>query len=175
MTELLLGAATGLLFGFFLQKARVLRFEKQVGFLRLRDMTIIKFMFSAVVVGMAGVYLLKHFGVLSLGPKAVHLGGQIAGGLLFGIGWAVAGYCPGTSVGAVGEGRVHALAVVLGMVAGAAAYAEVHGFFKKTVLTWGSLGKVTLPELLHVSPWIIIAGFAVFAAVIFAIFEKVDL
>ena len=47
-----LGLGTGVLFGFFLQKGRVLRFEKQIGAMLLKDMTILKFMLSAILVGM---------------------------------------------------------------------------------------------------------------------------
>ena len=110
-----------------------------------------------------------------MSPKPIHLGGQIIGGLLFGIGWAIAGYCPGTSVGAVGEGRVHAIPVVFGMLAGAAAYAESYGFLKKTVLSWGSFGKATLPELLHVSPWVVIAVFVIGVGALFGFFKVADL
>ena len=156
--ELLLGLVTGIIFGFLLQKAEVLRFEKQVGFLCLKDMTIIKFMFSAILVGAVGIYLFKDLGVISLKIKATNIGAQVIGGLLFGAGWAVAGYCPGTSVGALGEGRVHCLWAILGMLAGAGLYAEVYPFMKKTVLTWGSVGEITLPGVLHTNHWLVVAG-----------------
>jgi len=107
--ELILGLATGILFGVLLQKAEVLRFEKQVGFLLLKDMTIIKFMLSAIIVGMVGINVLAGFGLISLKIKGALVVAQLLGGLIFGIGWAIAGYCPGTAVGAFGEGRVHAL------------------------------------------------------------------
>ena len=95
--ELLLGIITGFLFGILLQKAQVLRFEKQVGFLLRKDMTIIKFMLSAVIVGMIGIHILAAIGVISFKVKATAVAAQIIGGLLFGIGWAICGYCPGTS------------------------------------------------------------------------------
>jgi len=62
MTTFAYGLITGILFGFLLQKGRVLRYDKQIGALRLLDMTIVKFMFSSVLVGMIGVYLLKDLG-----------------------------------------------------------------------------------------------------------------
>lgn len=159
--ELLLGIVTGVIFGFLLQKGQVLRFEKQVGFLRLQDFTIIRFMFSAIVVGMIGIYLLYSLGMIELKVKGLSLGAQIVGGLLFGIGWAILGYCPGTSVGAVGEGRWHALWGILGMLAGAALYAEVYPTMKETVISWGNYGKVTIPELLGINPWIVVAAFVI--------------
>lgn len=170
--ELILGIATGIIFGFLLQKGRVLRFEKQVGFLCLRDMTIIKFMFSAILVGMVGIYLLKDLGMIELKIKGTVLGAQIIGGLLFGCGWAVLGYCPGTSVGAVGEGRVHALWGILGMLIGAAIYAEAYPALARTVLTWGNFGKITLPELLHVNHWIVIVVFVAIGLVLFGWFKR---
>lgn len=157
--ELLLGIITGFLFGFLLQKAQVLRFEKQVGFLLLKDMTIIKFMLSAIIVGMIGLYLFFGLGAILLKVKAAHIFAQIIGGLLFGIGWAVTGYCPGTSVGALAEGRIHAVWAIIGMLIGAAVYAEIYPYLKGNILSWANLGKVTIPEILHVNQWIVIAAF----------------
>ena len=97
MKLLIYGLVTGLLFGFFLQKGRVLRYDKQLGALRLKDMTILKFMLSSVCVGMVGIYLLNDLGLVKLSIKATVLGPVIIGGLIFGLGWGLLGYCPGTS------------------------------------------------------------------------------
>jgi uncharacterized membrane protein YedE/YeeE len=172
MTMLVYGLITGMLFGFLLQKGRVLRYDKQLGALRLLDMTIVKFMFTTVVVGMVGVYLLKDLGLAKLSVKPTLLGANIVGGLTFGLGWGLLGYCPGTSAGALGEGRWDAVWGVLGMLAGAALYAEAFPLMKNTVLRWGALGKITLPEVLGVSPWVIIPVFAVAALGLFIWFEK---
>ncbi|MFO7460130.1 MAG: DUF6691 family protein [Desulfatiglandales bacterium] len=172
MKMLLFGLITGILFGFLLQKARVLRYDKQLGALRLMDMTIVKFMFSSILVGMVGVYLLQDLGLAKLSPKATILGGNILGGLIFGLGWGMLGYCPGTSAGALGEGRWDALWGILGMLAGAALYAEAYPLLKGTVLTWGNLGKVTIPQILGVSHWVVIPVFLIGGFVLFRWFEK---
>lgn len=99
-----LGLITGILFGILLQKGRVLRFEKQVGTLLLQDMTILKFMFSAILVGMAGILLLADLDVIKLSHKSMNVGDVVIGGALFGIGWAIMGFYPGTSAGALVEG-----------------------------------------------------------------------
>lgn len=170
--DLFLGLVTGILFGFFLQKGEVLRFEKQVGFMLLKDMTIIKFMLTAVLVGMVGIYALNGFGVISLSIKSANVGALIIGGLLFGIGWAIAGFCPGTSVGALAEGRIHVLWAIAGMVAGAAIFAEAYPLLQRTVLTWGAYGKVTLPQVLGISPWLVIVVFIIVGLSAFRLFEK---
>jgi len=167
-----IGLVTGILFGFLLQKGEVLRFEKQVGFMLLKDMTIIKFMTSAVMVGMVGIYAFHSAGIIALSVKATNVAAIIVGCLLFGIGWAIAGYCPGTSVGALGEGRLHAFWAILGMLTGAAVYAEVYPSIKNNLLAWGSFGKITLPEILGISPWIVIVLFIAFGVAMLTWFEK---
>ncbi len=157
MNEQLLGLVTGCLFGFLLQKGGVLRFERQVGALLFKDMTIIKFMFSAIMVGSVGLQLLAEAGAIAMSHKAMNAGAVGVGGLLFGMGWAVSGFCPGTAVGALGEGRWHALFVIAGMLVGAALYAEAYPALKVSVLAWKDFGKLALPQTLGVSPWLCIA------------------
>jgi uncharacterized membrane protein YedE/YeeE len=172
MMPLIYGLVTGALFGFFLQKARVIRYDKQLGALRLIDMTIVKFMLTSILVGMVGVYLLMDLGLVKLNPKSTVLGGNIIGGLIFGLGWGLLGYCPGTSAGALGEGRWDAVWGILGMLAGAAIFAEIYPALKTSVLTWGDFGKITLPQILGVNHWIIIVLFLIAAVWLFRWFEK---
>ena len=172
MNELWLGLITGVLFGALLQQGRVLRYEKQVGAMLFQDMTILKFMMSAIIVGMIGINLLVSLGVVSLGVKATAVGANLIGGLIFGAGWAVMGFCPGTSVGAIGEGRWHAIFAVLGMLVGAAIYAEAYPALKSSVLSWGKFGKITLPSLLGISPWFVIPVLTVGYLALFRLFEK---
>lgn len=175
MKELIYGLITGILFGFLLQKARVIRYDKQLGALRFMDMTIVKFMLSAILMGMVGIYLLKDLGLVKLSVKSTILGGVIFGGLIFGIGWGLLGYCPGTSAGAVGEGRWDGLWGILGMLTGAALYAEAFPFLKETILTWGDYGKITLPEILGINHWIIILLLIIGGISLFRWFEKMEL
>lgn len=167
-----LGLLTGIGFGFLLQRGRVLRFGKQVGAMLFKDMTIFKFMLSAIIVGMFGILVLSDQGIITLSHKPMNMGAIIVGGALFGVGWAVMGFCPGTAVGAVGEGRWHAIFGIIGMLIGAALYAHLYPFFKSTVLSWMDFGKISLPQVLGVSPWVVAIGFTLISLALFRLFEK---
>jgi len=175
MNELALGLITGFFFGFLLQKGRVLRFEKQVGAMLLKDMTILKFMLSAIIVGMIGINLMVDMNLVELKVKGTVVGANLVGGILFGIGWAVMGYCPGTSVGALAEGRWHAVWAILGMLVGAALYAEAYPAMKKSVLTWGDFGNITLPDAIGLNQWIVIVVLIVAFVALFRLFERLKL
>ena len=172
MSELIYGLITGAIFGFLLQKGRVIRYDKQIAALRLIDMTIIKFMFTSILVAMVGVYLLKDLGIVKLSIKSTVLGGNIIGGLIFGVGWGLLGYCPGTQLGALGEGRWDAVWGILGMLAGAAAFAEAYPALKDTVLKWGDIGKITIPQIFGINHWIVIVVFVAGGIFMFRWFEK---
>ena len=172
MTDLWYGLVTGVLFGFFLQKGRVLRYDKQIAALRLQDMTIVKFMLSHIVVAMVGVYFLYDMGLVKLSLKPMLLGGVVIGGLIFGLGWGLLGYCPGTSLGALGEGRWDSLWGIGGMLVGAGIYAEAYPYLKKTVLTWGDYGKITIPQVLGVNHWFVIIPLLLLTVLLFRWLEK---
>ena len=170
--QLRFGLVTGMVFGVLLQRAQVIRYDKQLAALRFKDFTILKFMMSAIIVGMVGTYFLYDQGLVKLSIKPTILGGTITGGLLFGVGWALLGYCPGTSMGALGEGRTDAFWGILGAVAGAALYAEMFPYLQDTLLKMHDYGKITLPQLLGVNHWIVIAGVSVIFLLSFMLMEK---
>lgn len=172
MNELLTGAVTGVIFGFIMQKAQVIRYDRQLGALRLQDMTIVKFMLTTILVAMAGIYLLLDLGLVKLSIKPLILGGNILGGLIFGLGWGLIGYCPATAMGALGEGRYDSIFGLLGMLLGAGLYAEMYPLMKETVLTWGDFGKITLPAVLGINHWIVVVILSAAFILLFRWFEK---
>ena len=173
--NLIYGLVTGFLFGILLQRAEVIRYDRQVGALRLVDMTILKYMLSAIIVGMIGLAILLDLGEVSLSVKGLSFGAQGIGGLIFGIGWGILGYCPGTSMGALGEGRFDAFWGILGGWAGAAFYAEVYPSLHASVLGWGAGGKITLDTWLGLNHWITIVAVGVIFLALFVFFEKKNL
>ena len=147
--QLLLGAFFGVIFGFLLQKGGVAKYHVLIGALLLEDFTVIKVMLSAIIVGSIGIFTLQSFGLVKLHVKPTRYAANILGGLLFGVGFALMGYCPGTGAAALGQGNWDASAAVLGLMAGSYIYAELSGKLDKTVMKWGDRGKLMLPELVR--------------------------
>lgn len=150
--QLVLGALFGLIFGFLLQKGGVAKYHILVGMLLLEDFTVIKVMLSAIVVGMIGIFSLHAFGLVKLHIKPTRYAANILGGLTFGVGFALLGYCPGTGAAALGQGNWDVIAGIAGLMAGSYLFAEASGFLGRTVEKWGDRGKITLPQALHMSP-----------------------
>ena len=175
MSILIFGLITGVLFGFLLQRGQVLRYDKQIGALRFQDMTILKFMLSHIVVAVIGIYFLADIGMLKFSIKPMIVGGVVLGGLIFGLGWGLLGYCPGTSVGALGEGRMDAFWGIVGSLLGAGLFAEAYPVLAKSVLTWGNYGKITLPQVLGINHWFVVMPFVVLIILFFQWLEKKNL
>ncbi len=174
--QLLLGLITGIIFGFLLQKGQVTKYGVIMGTFLFTDLTVVKVMFSAVVVGAIGIHFLKGKGLVDLRIRGAALGRNIVGGIIFGIGFALLGYCPGTGWGAVGQGSLDALfGGVLGMLVGSALFAESYGFLKRNVLDWGRIETMTLPQIMKKSAWTVIGGLTLFVLAMFVFIEAMGL
>ncbi len=171
--RLVTGVIFGLAFGFLLQKGGVGKFNVLLGQLLLQDFTVAKVMLTAIVVGMIGVFTLHHFGKVKLHLKPTRIGANIIGGLLFGAGFALLGYCPGTVAVALGQGSWDALFGMAGLVAGSWVFAELSGRLKATIGKWGDLGKVLLPDLLHVPRPAFVLGLAVALTALIVVLERI--
>jgi F0F1-type ATP synthase assembly protein I len=159
-STLIAGAMFGLVFGFLLQKGGVGKYNVLIGQLLLQDWTVAKVMLSAIVVGMIGVFPLHHFAKVNLHIKPTRIGANIIGGLVFGAGFALVGYCPGTAAAALGQGSWDALFGMAGLIAGSWIFAELSGWTKRTIEKRGDLGKVLLSDLLSVQRGVFVVGFA---------------
>ncbi len=153
--QLSIGFFLGIIFGFLLQKGGATEYTLILNQLLLRDFTIVKIMLTAVVTGMSGIYLMKRFDLIRLSPKPLYPKGIILGGLIFGVGFALLGYCPGTAAGAIGTGSIHALFGAIGILIGAEIFSVVYPSLKSSLMK-EDYGPVTFPELLDVEPWKII-------------------
>ena len=154
--KLLLGLFSGAAFGALLRRGHASRSDLIMRQLQLEDASIVKIMATAVAVGAAGVHALARAGRGKIDVKPLQLGGIVGGGLVFGTGLALLGYCPGTSLAAVGEGRRDALAGVLGMLAGAGLFVQAYPALEP-LISAGDRGKVSLAPPGR-SPWPWVAG-----------------
>lgn len=149
--QLLLGLLFGVAFGFLLQKGGVAKFHILIGVLLLEDFTVVKVMLTAIIVGCIGIFSLYGLGLVKLHIKPTRYAANIIGGLVFGVGFALLGYCPGTGAAALGQGNWDALAGVAGLILGSYVFAEASGWLGKTLMKVGERGKLMLPEVVGLS------------------------
>ncbi len=174
MNKIIQAVFFGFLFGFLLQKGGVANYHVLEGQLLLKDFTVIKVMLSAIIVGMVGIYVLHRMAGTKLHLKPTKIGANVIGGLIFGVGFAFAGYCPGTGAAALGQGEMPALSVMLGLVAGSYGYAELSQSMKKTVQTWGDLGRLTLPSVVGMKTGAFVALFALLLSGVLLLLEIIQ-
>lgn len=154
---LLFGLGFGILFGFLLHKGGATKYDVIVGQLLLTDNTVAKIMLSAVATGMIGIYFMKSMGWIQLSLKKGSVGKNVIGAFIFGVGFAVLGYCPGTIAGAIGNGYLDAIVGGLaGIVLGTWIFAVMYPKLKDGILKKGDFGDITLPRLLKVNDWVVV-------------------
>lgn len=164
--SLLVAFVIGLGFGFFLERAGFGSARKLTAQFYLTDLAVFKVMFTAIVTAMLGVFYLSWAGLVEL-PLVyfgtTYLVPQVVGGLILGVGFAIGGYCPGTSVVGMATGRLDAVLFGLGILAGIFVFGEafpaIEGFVNAT-----DLGRLTLPEILGLR-----YGVVVFLVVVMAL------
>jgi uncharacterized membrane protein YedE/YeeE len=94
-----------------------------------------------------GVFALHALGLVKLHVKPTRYAANIIGGLIFGVGFALIGYCPGTGAAALGQGNLDAVAGVAGLMLGSYLFAEASGWLDKSLMKVGDRGKLMLPEI----------------------------
>ncbi len=152
---LAIAVGIGILFGFVLERAGFGDARNLVNIFYFRDMRVLRVMFTAIVTCMAGLIVLSFVGLLDYSMLLqysllkTYLWPQLVGGLVFGIGFVVGGYCPGTSVVAVASGKIDAIVFFVGLIAGVWVFAAgwpLWGAFYKSA----DLGRVTLWQTLNI-------------------------
>jgi uncharacterized membrane protein YedE/YeeE len=145
---LLLALLIGVAFGAALEQAGLGNARKLAGIFYFTDFTVLKVMLSAILTAMLGAFWLGRFGIVDLARVYVpetFLWPQLAGGLIFGLGFALAGLCPGTACVSAGSGRLDGLAAVggifLGILAAGLAFPLLADFYAS-----GARGVLTLPD-----------------------------
>ncbi len=134
--NIVLAIILGIIFGVALQRVGATNPQNIINMLRLKDLHLMKAIFFAIGISSAILFLLMNIGIIDAGHLSVKSSyiGVILGGALLGLGFAVAGYCPGTGLTALAEGRKDALFFVGGGLLGALIYTLVYGSIKGTFL-----------------------------------------
>ena len=168
--QLVLGLIFGVIFGFLLQKGGVAKYHILLGVLLLEDFTVVKVMLTAIIVGCIGIFALYALGLVKLHVKPTRYAANIIGGLIFGVGFGLMGYCPGTGAAALGQGNWDAIAGIAGLMLGSYLFAEASGWLGKTLLKVGDRGKLMLPEVVGVSlPVFLVIFLPLLVAALFAV------
>jgi len=164
----------GFLFGFLLHKSGMTRYHKIVNVFRFTDMAVLKFMMSALVVGMIGIYLLVDLGVVPSMPiTATHLFRNLVGGLLFGVGMAGAGVCAAPVAAGSGEGRLdYIVPGILGMLVGALLFGLTYNSVYLQLNKIASEARIVLPDAIDANHWLVIALFTAITLVLFYALER---
>ena len=156
-TGLVIAFVIGILFGFTLERAGFSSSRKLALQFYLRDMTVLKVMFTAIVVAMVGLLYLNLADILDITKvylNPTNLWPQIAGGVIMGVGFVIGGYCPGTSLVASAIGKIDGLFYVGGALLGMLIYGEIFPFIENFSRS-GNLGQITVSDWLGVRPGVV--------------------
>lgn len=164
----------GVAFGASLEAAGLGNANKLAGQFTLRDFSVVKVMFSAILTAMLGTFWLGRLGVIALAALYVpdtFLVPQIVGGLIFGIGFVLSGLCPGTSCVAAASGRGDGLASVAGLFAGmlltGLALPRFEPFYRST-----AFGALTLPGAAGLPYGVVVAAVVLVGLASFLLIER---
>lgn len=149
-------AVIGFCFGFLLQRAGLGHYDRIVNQFRFKDNTMIQFMLGALAAGMAAIAVFRSLGMLSpLSMPDTYLAGNALGGLILGVGMALAGACPGTLIAGIGQGNIDYLVPgFLGFLAGGIGFGYFFRTFLIDIAPLAAYKGISLADATNVSPWL---------------------
>ncbi len=167
---MLIGLTMGIVFGFALEKSRVFEPGMIVGQMQLRNFIMLKVFLTAIATGAVVLAALHGFGLVKLHPKGAIFVADIVGGLLLGVGIALAGACPGTVLAQAGAGYRDALFTVVGGIAGAVAFGYAEPALRAP-LSAPDMGKITFADVAGLPYWLLAL---VLAAILAAVLYRLE-
>lgn len=172
LTAIILGFG----FGFFLEQAGFGSAKKIAGVWYGYDFAVIRVMFTAIIVSLFGLALFHYLGILNFEMVYInptYVLPQIVGGFIFGIGFNVGEYCPGTSAVSCATGKIDGIIYLLGFVVGvivfSAIYPLIAGFAEST-----NMGRVVLSDVIPVPAGMLIFAIALISIGAFALTHHLD-
>jgi len=132
-----------------------------------------KFMCTAIAVGAVGVVSLKSTGLLASDTMQTgYIVSALFGGLVFGVGMAITGTCPGTIFAGAGQGNLDNLIPGFsGFLFGSFVFGILHPFIMSPLMDIFSSGQLTIADILGISPWLMVAVIVI-AVVAFFLLSK---
>jgi uncharacterized membrane protein YedE/YeeE len=173
-TSIVIGLLTGVAFGAILLRAGASSFTLITNMLRLKDLTVMKFFFLAIGVGSVGMYIVDAVGTANIGIAPFYMLGMVVGGIIFGIGWAVSGYCPGTALVAMSQGKLDAVVTVLGGLSGALVLALTWDYIEPVLVEPLNYGSKSVPEVLGARPLLVAVVFGLLVVAVVAFLDNRD-
>ncbi len=170
LSGILIGLATGAVFGFALEKSRVFEPGAIVGQMQLRNFLMLKIFLAAVVTGLIALAVMNGLFGVKLSLKPLLLKADIIGGLILGAGIALSGACPGTSLAQVGAGYRDALFVVAGGIAGALVYGYNDAAITALFAEKGD--KLGFDKLIGLPFWAVALMLAAMLVLVLGVLEK---
>jgi hypothetical protein len=168
---------TGFCFGFVLEQAGFGNARNLAAQFYLRDMRVLKVMFTAIVTAMLLLFGADVMGLLKPGALYInptHLWPGIVGGIVFGVGFVIGGYCPGTSIVSLATLKLDGLCFVVGMVLGMVCFGETVSRFRAFFETSGNLGELTLAQVFGVPQGLVVVLVVAMALGMFWAAERIE-
>lgn len=160
-------------FGFALERAGFGSSRRLAGVFYFTDMAVVKVMFTALITAMLGLSYLVGFGWIQLDQiflMPTIYGAQAVGGLLFGVGFVMGGWCPGTAAAGCAAGRIDAIVFLLGAIGGSILFNELFPMIR-SLYTAGDQGVQMAYTTVGMSRnWFILA-FTLMAVAVFWLVE----
>jgi uncharacterized membrane protein YedE/YeeE len=174
MTNYIIALILGVGFGLALNKAGLTKYHKIVNVFRFTDLAVLKFMMTALVVAMTGLYILRGLGWITFpAAPATFIVANVVGGLIFGVGMSFAGYCPGTCAAGAGEGKVdYIVPGLLGFFTGAVIFGLTYQQVYPQITALANLGSVVMPDLWNLNPYLFVTVFALMAGLLFYLIDR---
>ena len=167
----------GVAFGFVLESAGFGNSKKLAAQFYLKDMTVLKVMFGAIVTAMVLIFIAVGLGILDFSlvwVNPTYLWSGIVGGLIMGVGFIIGGFCPGTSLVAMATRKIDGLFFVLGVLGGIFLFGETEKYFDQWWNTAGYMGRLTIPDWLNMPVGAVVVGVVLMALFMFWAAEQLE-
>ena len=159
----------GIVFGFTLEASGFSSSRKIAGVFYGYDFAVLKVFFTAALVAMIGIYYMDYLELVNIEELFVlptYTWSAIIGGIFMGLGFVLAGFCPGTTLCAAAIGKIDAMAVILGIMIGIFIFSELYNFIEP-LFDGSYLGRITISDSLGISPYWFIFLFSILAIIAF--------